>query len=252
MDLVRGGVFSEQGPLRPDLPVPLPPAGGVAAAMRYGLTALREPAFEAAHRRSSWLVLVSVVLVAAGQLVVVGSMRESVTSCGVALAAYTALRTATLMALQRQQYAFEPVWLAERSAALRAANFEVVRCGVGDRTYDLTDPDAVADLLRRPDAETTVLLDITYPPRALERAHRRLGDVDFVPMLRPGMRARARFLDARYEMLPSGSRTYWLLGGPVALTVAQPADPATPRAETGSTGRPDAVRRVDERPRGRT
>jgi hypothetical protein len=215
------------------------------------LTTIRQPTFTAARRQTLWWVSASVGLMVAGQFAVVGALREPVTVCGVVLAAYAAARHATLTAVERHQYAFEPVWLAQRSAGLRAAQLEVVRCVVGGRGYDLTDSAAVADLVSE-DPDTRVTLDLAYRSHALERAHRKLGDLEFRPLLRPGVPARARFPQAHYALRPCGTTTYWSLGEPVVLTVARPADPAARRAGTGSTGRPGATRRAGARPPGRT
>jgi hypothetical protein len=48
--------------------MPLPPLEGVAAAIRRGLTVLREPTFARAHRQTLWLVAVAVALIVAGQV----------------------------------------------------------------------------------------------------------------------------------------------------------------------------------------
>jgi hypothetical protein len=242
------GAYHEFGPPRPDLSVPLPPIGKTAAAVRYGLTALREPTFDAARRRTLRFVGASVVLVVFGQFMVVDRLSEPVTICGVAFAVYAALRTASLTVLERRQYVFSVGWLAEWSATLRTARFEVVRCVVGAHTYDLTDPYAVAELVGLQNTDTTVVLDLTYRPRACERVQRRLADVEFAPALRPGVAAHGVFPRAHYELGPSGRTTYWLLDRPVRLTVARQVDPATQRAGIGNTGQPDAAPPTGERP----
>jgi hypothetical protein len=221
-------------PLRPDLPVPLPPADRWAAAVRFALTLLREPAFDRAHRRTVWLVVVAVVLIVAGQFLFVGWLREPVTTLGVALAAYTALRVAALRVVEHRQRAFAPAWLAARSAELRAGRFEVVRCTVDRRGYDLSDPAAVRDLLERP-GESRVQLDFVHEPATLERVYRKLRDVTVQAAKRAGSPATARFTEARYALRPGGTTSYWQLGTRVVITTAAPAS-SPARAAFGADG----------------
>lgn len=221
-------------PLRPDLPVPLPPADRTASAFRFALTLLREPAFDRANRRTTWLLVVAVVVIVAGQLVFVGWLREPVTTAGVALAAYTALRVAALRVVEHRQRAFEPTWLAARSAELRDGRFEVVRCTVGRRGYDLADPAAVVELLERPE-DSRVELDFVHEPATLERVYRKLRDVTVQAAKRAGSPATARFTEARYALRPDGATSYWQLGTRVVITAAAPAgSPA--RAASGADG----------------
>ena len=245
---MTGVVASEPGALRSDLAVPLPPAGRVLGAVRHALTVLREPAFAQANRRTTWLAAGCLLVIAAGQFAVVGWLREPVTIVGVSVATYTALRVASLSVLQRQQRRFESAWLSERSAALRAGHFEIVRFAVDGRVVDLTDPDVVAELLRGQDSAARVAMDVASLPGAFERVSRAGGDVLFHTVLRPTAQPRARFPQARYGLRPSGTTTYWTLGQPVVVIVAPPADPAARRAGTGSTDRPGAAVPVDGRP----
>src|SRR6266540_592076 len=134
-------------PLRPDLPVPLLPTSAVGAAVRYGLTLLRAPAFGRARQQTMWWATAAVLLVVAGLLRIAPDIREIATIVGVTLALYAALRTIALRILERRQLVFESGWLAERSAELRARTFKVVRCTVNGHAYDLTDPNAVRELL---------------------------------------------------------------------------------------------------------
>ncbi|MEV7554764.1 hypothetical protein AB0N89_34550 [Amycolatopsis sp. NPDC089917] len=239
--MVTSGAPFEPGLLRPDLPIPLPPPSWGSVAVSRGLTMLREPAFARAHRVTLWLVTAAVALVALGQFVVVGAFRESFTVGGVVLAVYTAFRAMVLVAGERRQYAFEPVWLAERSELLREGVFEVMRLTVDGRIRDLTNPGDVRELLRRSDDDARVRLDFVYPVAGWERVYRRLGDLEFRPALRPGASAQVRFPQARYGLQPSGRRTYWLLGTPVVISVAAQAGHGAARAGTGSTDRPGAA-----------
>ncbi|MGW4127314.1 hypothetical protein [Amycolatopsis japonica] len=238
--MVTGGAPFEPDLLRPDLPVPLPPPSWGSVALSRGLTMLREPAFARARRVTLWLATAAVALVALGQFVVAGAFREAFTVGGVVLAVYTTLRAMVLVADERRQYAFEPVWLAERSESLRDGVFEVMRLAVDKQVCDLTNPDDVREL-RRFDEDARVRLDFVYPVACWERVYRRLGDLEFQHSLRPGAAAQVRFPQARYGLQPSGRRTYWLLGAPVVISVAAPAGHGAARAGTGSTDRPGAA-----------
>ncbi|MGH3759374.1 hypothetical protein [Actinophytocola sp.] len=240
----------DPSPLRPDLPVPLAPAGRLAAAVRFGLTLLREPVFDRAHRRTPRLLVLAVLLVLAGQVLSVGWLREPVTTLGVALAVYTALRVAALRVVEHRQREFEPTWLETQSAHLRHSRFEVVRFTVDGHGFDLTDPDAVRDLLDRTDGDAPVVIDFCHEPAALERVFRHLRDVTVLPTSRPGSPARVRFAAARYAPRPAGRTTYWQLGTPLVVTTARPAGPVARRAGTGSTGRVGAAPRAGARPPG--
>jgi hypothetical protein len=249
VDGVSDNARPAAGWLRPGLAVPLPSAGPVAAVAWHALTGLREPAFAHARRRTLWLVAISVTLVV-GQFALAGVVRDVAIVGGAALGTYAALRTAALTVLQRWQDRFEAGWLTGQSAALREAQFEVMRFAVGSRTYDLTDPGAVGELLRLDDDSARVMLEVKYSSLASERVYRRLCDAEFRPVLRHGAQSQALFPQARYGVQPSGTMTYWFLGAPVVISVAGPADPGAPRAGTGSKGRPGAALRVDERLQG--
>jgi hypothetical protein len=240
----------EPSPLRPDLPVPLPPAGRAAAALRFVLTTLREPAFDRAHHRTLRLVALALLLLVAGQVLLVGWLREPVTTVSVALMAYSALRTAALRVVEHRQRAFERTWLASLSARLRETRFEIVRCTVDGRAYDLTDPEAVRELRERWADDLPVRIDFVHEPATLERVHGRLRDVDVHPTMRPGSPARVRFADARYAVRPPGRTSYWQLGATMVVTTAGPTGPAARRAGTGSTGRVGAAPRAGARPPG--
>lgn len=238
--------------LRPDLPVPLRPAGTAGAALRYGLALPRTPSFARAHRQTAWCVAAALVLLVAGQSVVAPDVRDAVTVAAVALVVYATLRSVALRVLELRQHGFESDWLTERSAELRTGSFEVVRCSVDDRVYDLTDPRAVRDVLDAAGAGSRVEVDFLSSSSKLEQVHRRMDEVTVKPVLRPGAVARVRFTGARYGVEPSGERTYWRLGTPLTLTTSAPADPVAARAGTGSRARPGAARRAGGRRRGTT
>jgi hypothetical protein len=238
--------------LRADLPVPLRPAGMAGAVLRHGLALPRTPAFGRAHRQTAWCVAVALVLLVAGQSVVALDVRDAVTVAGVTLVVYATLRSVALRVIERRQHDFESDWLTERSAELRTGNFEVVRCSVDGRVYDLTDPEEVRDALDAAGARSRVEVDFLSSSSRLEQVLRRMDEVTVRQVLRPGTAARVRFTGARYGVEPSGERTYWQLGKPLTLTTSAPADPVAARAGTGSRARPGAARPAGGRRRGTT
>jgi hypothetical protein len=220
--------------------------------LRFGLALPRTPAFARAHRLTVWLVAAALVLLVAAQSVVVLDGRDLVTWAGVALVVHATLRSVALRVLERRQYDFEAPWLTERSAELRAGTFEVVRCSVDDRVYDLTDPGSVRSVLNTADADSRVEVDFLSSSSSLEQVCRHMGEVTVRQVLRPGARARVRFPGARYGVDPSGQRTYWQLGSRLTLTTSAPAGPVAARAGTGSKARPGAAPRAGARRPGTT
>ncbi len=246
---MAAGSSGEAGPLRPDLAIPL--VGSPLPALR-SLFTVREPAFDRARRQTGWLVVAAAGLLLVGQVAVVDWLHGPVTSFGVALGVYAAARGVALTVLERRQREFAPAWLADRSASLRVSDFEIVRLTANDHAYDLTDAESTAELLRRADGDTRLVLDFAYPPANLGRAHLRMRDVRFQVVLRPGSPAKVRFPNARYGLDPTGRRTFWLLGAPAVVTAAAPTGPAAAHGGTGSTDRPRATRRAGARRPGTT
>jgi hypothetical protein len=210
-------------PARPDLRVPLPPASGPVAALRFGLTGLRVPDFRRARRRTvRWAVPVLPALLLGRPGLVIAA----------ALTLYVLLRIAALGWTERAQEQFVPEWLAQRSEALRRRSFEVVRCSVqvdrGARPVDLTSPAEVRRLLRLRDTEdcaAVVTLEFLYVPwpgarPAVEHVRRPLTDLGVAAVLDAWTPARVGFPAARYLPTPDGLRTSWLLTGPIQVTVA--------------------------------
>lgn len=231
--------------LRPDLAIPL-----VESPLKipHGLFWMREPAFAPARRNNAWIVAVAAVILVAGQVAVVDPLRGPVTSLGVGLAAYAAVRVTSLMVLERRQRKFAHRWLADRSVSLRAGEFEILRLTADGHVYDLTDAESTAELLHLADGNTRLVLDFAYPPANLERDHRRMQEVRIHRALPPRSPAKVRFPNARYRLDPTGRRTFWLLGVPAEVTVAAPADPVAARGGTGNTARLGAGHPAGARP----
>ncbi|SDD35741.1 hypothetical protein [Actinokineospora iranica] len=241
---MAGETWSDWETPRPDLAVPLAARPTV---LSRAMAAPREPDFTMARHQTLVIALSSGALMLAAQTLVVDSARAPVIAAAVVLVLYALAREVYLLALERRQRAFEPDWLARRSETLRDSEFEVVRCVVGDRVYDLSDGEQAARLLASADADTRVEIDFTYPPAAIERASSRFGDIRFRP-IRAEAPPRARFPDARYGLQASGRKTFWRLGASVVVTIAAPAGRAATRAGTGRSARPGAARPVGGRP----
>jgi len=231
--------------LRPDLPLPLPPASRFGSVLRHTLAGLREPRFADAYRALRWGVLAIAVLVA-GRFAIIGWLRPWIDVVAAMLACGLLVRVIALSVVQRRQHAFEQRWLDVQSDVLRTTSFEVVRFGVrpslgsapGD--YDLTRPADVRELLAR-QAEQRPLaarVDFAYSPTAIETVHLDLSDVTLMPS-DGARRSRVRFPDARYHGQPAMDRagwrrpsrtTFWVLGRATAST-ATPGDvTSAPRA----------------------
>lgn len=235
------------GELRPDLPVPLRPAGMVGAMLRYVLALPHTPAFARAHRQTSGSVAAALLLLVVGQMGFALDVRDTATVAGVMLVVYTTLRSVALRVLEHGQHAFELIWLAERSATLRAGSFEVIRCTVDGRTYDLTEPESVQDVFGTARADSRVEVDFLSSVGKMEQAFRHMGEVTIRRVLRPGAPARVRFAEARYGVDPGGEQTYWQLGSQLTLTTSAPADPVTGRDGTGSRARSGGAPQADAR-----
>jgi hypothetical protein len=211
--------------LRPDLPVPLPPASRLGSV----LAGLREPRFADAYRAVRWDVLVIATLVA-GRFALIGWLRPWIAVIAAVLAFGLLVRVIALHLLQRKQHTFEQQWLAVQSDVLRTTSFEVVRFGVRpDHDYDLTRPADVQNLLARQaeDRSVPVRIDFAYSPTEIETVHLALDEVTLVPA-DGARRPRVRFPDARYHGQPAMDRagwrrpsrtTFWVLGRAAASAV---------------------------------
>jgi hypothetical protein len=231
---------------RPDLPVPLYLQRGFPLLMRRHLLGLRGPSFAGAYRVT--LAAASAgFAVAAASLLVSPPWQEVVVYCSALIGLYVIARALALVALERRQHAFEREWMAAQSEVLRGHAFEVLRFTVQDlvdedqgvrRTYDLTRPADVRDLLRRQARErnsrrwSRATVELTYlsgdGTLAVAEVHRGLPELTFLEGWAGPGRAWIRFPEARYLGHPGdgrrpAQRTHWALSGPVVIAVSEPA-----------------------------
>lgn len=261
-------VTYEPGVTRPDLPIPLAPLPGAAQLARRHLLWLRSPDFVGAYRVTVAIAATGLALAAAG-LLVPGPAQGPVIGCSSFIAICVIGRALALMVLEQRQRSFEHQWMAAQSDALRRNAFAVLRFtvqGLADedhsqRTYSLTGPADVRDLLRRRDDErrlawlSRVKLEFTYlagdGTTGLAEVRRYLTALTFLEGWASQGRAWIRFPEARYLVRPASGRhpaqrASWQLSGPVMIAVCDPAqDGATgsatvPAGPTESSGRDSA------------
>lgn len=230
---------------RPDLPIPLSPLGGFSKLVRNYLIGLRRPRFVNAHEVtiiwagvSCAIALVSIFFSSPWQQVAV--------TCSAVLGLYVVGRVFALAAFERRQRAFEPEWMVAQSEVLRAHEFDVLRFTVqdpsrvfgGQRTYDLTRPADVGDLLSRQEREreshssSQARVEFVYLAASgqtvVTDAKRDLPELVFLPGFARLGHAWVRFPEASY-LAPGGQRgrsagrTYWALTGEVLIAVGNPA-----------------------------
>jgi len=250
---------------RPSLPIPLFPLRWAPLFIRSHLVGLRGQSFATAYRRTLAAAAAGIV-VAAAAFLTPPPWQDVVVGCSALIGIYVTVRVLALAVFERRQHTFAREWIAAQSNVLREHQFEVLRftveglTGEGQgvrRTYDLTRPVDVRDLLRRQDRERTtgrlsrVSTEFTYltgdGALAVAEVHRALPEFTFlVGWAGPG-RAWVRFPEARYVGRPRrdrhpAQRTQWALSGSVLLRVADsahsesggPAPP--PSAPTESSG----------------
>lgn len=250
---------------RPDLRIPLMPVSGPARAARRYFLGLRDAGFAGARRGV-------VAWAAAGCVFAVASIpapspwQRVVGACSAAVGLYAIAKAQGLVVAARRQQVFEREWLAAQSERLRAHDFGVLRLTLtslaedgGDprRTYDLTSPADIRDLLRLRDEDETrarpvFLASVEFAflgddgVYSVADVHRDLREILFLPGQAGEGQAWIRFPEARYLPRPTPAGrparlTFWSLSGPVVLSVsdapqAGPAQPAPPEAPTGSSG----------------
>ncbi|MCK2212321.1 hypothetical protein MF672_000690 [Actinomadura sp. ATCC 31491] len=245
--------------VRPELPVPLAPAGGLAEFAGRWLSGLRGPAFSRARRANAAWAAVAAALGLAGTLLP-GPWRVALVGCATTLALVLLVRAVALVAFERRQRDFEPRWLDAQSELLRRHTFEVVRFRLhepdGRRTYDLDDPRDVDELLARQERERSsggagsrAGVQFLYRAGGTEGGIEGVAEVvrDLAELrLLPGRAGRGwawiRFPEARYLRRPGArpaQRVYWTLSGPAEVAVAgSPAGAGSGAAAVpGSTGR---------------
>lgn len=220
---------------RPDLSIPLYPMQGLSRFTRRSIFLIpNEEGFLPAHRLSVAAVAGTVAL-AAASLVLSPPGQQALANCAAILGLYTAARMVALAAFERQQHAFESEWLASATEALRGHAFEILRCTVRGRYYDLARPADVRDLRRHASDERTAVA-FTYLAAdnsvAVGEVHRDLRDLEFLHGRTGPGRAFVRFPQARYLPRPlprlrPARRTSWALDGPVLIALSADSAPAS-------------------------
>lgn len=254
--------------VRPDLRVPLVPLPGSAGIARHYLLGLRGMNFANARRVAiAWAVTGCVL--AALSIALPPTWQRDVAAASALAGLFAIGRVLALTITERRQRAFEQDWISARTQALRAHSFDVLRFTVTDlanrgqgtqRTYDLTSPGAVRELLGLRDQEEArsrpVLLatvEFAYlgdsGVLSVAEAHRDLRELVFLPAQAGSGRASVRFPEARYLPRPTRSgepaqTTNWALTGPVALAVSgqSQAEGAGAPEVPAETSRPDPAR----------
>ena len=230
--------------VRPDLRIPLVPLAGSAGVARHYLLGLRNVNFANARRIAIVWAVIGCVLATLG-ITLPSPWRHGVVAGSALVGLYAIGRMLALTVAERRQRAFEQDWIAARTETLRAHAFDVLRFSVTNlvdrgqgawRTYDLTSPAVVRELLSlrdqdrlrsRPIFQETVEFAYAGDGGVLSVAdvHRDLRELVFLPgQARPGQ-ASARFPEARYLPRPTlggqpAQATNWVLSGAVILTVS--------------------------------
>lgn len=249
--------------VRPDLRIPLVPLAGSAGAVRRYLLGLRNVNFVNARRVAVIWAAIGCAL-AALSVTLPSPWRGGGAASSAAVGLYAIGRMLALAVAERRQRAFEQDWIAKRTQTLRAHAFDVLRFSVTNladrgqdtwRTYDLTSPAAVRELLSLrgqdqvrplPSFQTTVEFAYVGDGGVLSVAdvHRDLRELVLLPgQARPGQ-ASVRFPEARYLPRPTNSgepaqATNWALSGAVVLAVSDEAyaeGAAAPEVPADTTG----------------
>ncbi|HEX4814158.1 MAG TPA: hypothetical protein VFV66_15550 [Nonomuraea sp.] len=236
--------------VRPELPVPLAPADGVAEVVRRRLLGLHGPRFGRAQQASVGWATVTAALGLIG-LLLPDPWRAPVVACAVMLALYLLVRAVALVLFERWQREFEPRWLNAQSEVLRRHAFEVIRFRVhesdGHRTYDLTRPGDVDDLLVRQRRERSsgqasrAGVEFVYREgggESLAEVVRDLPELHFLPGRAGRSWAWIRFPEASYLRRPGerpAQRIYWALSGPAEVAVADPSSGPSSGGISGSS-----------------
>jgi hypothetical protein len=243
---------------RADLSIPLFPIRNFARFAQHRLLGLSGPCFANAHRITFVWAAAGCTLAAVG-FPLPSPWQRPVVGCSALVGLYISVRVVCLAAFERRQHTFELEWLAARSEVLRSHFFEILRLTVQSlaqedeaprRTYDLTRPADVGELIRLRAAErgrkrqaSQVTIEFRYlagdSTQALGEVHRELPELSIVAGT-PGSRyAWIRFPEARYVPRPArggypAQQTDWELSGRVVITVGE-------ASYGGPTGAADAA-----------
>jgi hypothetical protein len=183
-------------------------------------------------------------LLAALSVTLAEPWRRGVAVGSALVSLYAVGRMLALTVTERRQRAFEREWLTARTETLRGHAFDLLRFSATDladggqggrRTYDLTSPDVVRELLglrdqdlARPRPTRQATVEFAYVGAdgvpSVADVHRDLRELVCLPgQASPGQES-VRFPEARYLPRPTVGRqparaTNWLLSGPVILAI---------------------------------
>lgn len=233
--------------IRPDLRIPLAPLSGSAGVARRYLLILKDVGFGWVRRITVVWAAVGCVLAAVGVLLP-SPWQRAVAACSALVGLYAVTRALALVVVERRQYAFERVWIAEQTEMLRIHPFDVLRFTIEDlarddqgtrHTYDLTSPAGIRDLFSLQDqdrvgARPAFLATVEFAylgddgVLSIASVHRDLRELVFLPGRAGSEQAWIRFPQARYLPRSTSSGhparlTYWVLSGPALLAVTDAA-----------------------------
>jgi hypothetical protein len=229
--------------LRSGLPIPQYPVRGLPALVRRHLLGRGGTAFARAYRITVACAAAECVLAVAGLALPPPWQRAAIIGSAV-LGLYVILRALALAVFERRQRTFEREWIAAQTEVLQRHAFDIVRFTVRDissvpylpRSYDLTRPADVRDLLQRQEREragqhwSQATVEFSYRADrgtlAMAEVQRDLAELRFLRGQAAVGRASVRFPQAYYVgRLGQGpaERTYWTLSGDVMIAVSEPA-----------------------------
>lgn len=229
--------------LRSGLPIPQYPVRGISALLRRHLLGRHGTAFTRAYRTTIASAAAECVLAVTSLTLPPPWQRAAVIGSAV-LGLYVILRALALAVFEKRQRMFEREWISTQTEVLRRHAFDVVRFTVQDissvpylrRSYDLTRPADLRDLLERQEREragqhwSQATAEFSYladrGTLAIGEAKRELAELTFLRGQASAGRASIRFPQAYYVgRLGQGpaQRTYWTLSGDVMIAVSEPA-----------------------------
>jgi hypothetical protein len=236
---------------RPDLPVPLSPLHRFPLLVRRYLLGLHFPNFTSAYR-VTLATAMAAAAVAAASLLLPWRWQAAVVDCSALIGLYAIARALALAVFERRQREFERDWMAAQSEVLRGHVFEVLRFTVqtftnngqdARRTYDLTRPAEIRDLLQRQSRErasrrmSRATVEFTYligdGNLAVAEVHRELRELTFLNGRAGPGRVWIQFPEARYLPRPGpgghpAQWTRWALSGPAMIAVSESAYSGAP------------------------
>lgn len=213
---------------RPDLSIPLYPVRGLSHLARRRLFFIPNESGFLPDYRVCLAAAIGTIALAAASLGLPGRWQQAVANCAALLGLYTAARIVARVTFERRQHAFETEWLAAATEVLRGHAFELLRCTVRGRHYDLARPADVRALRSHASDERTAVA-FTYVAAenniVVAEVHRDMRELMFLHGWASPGRTFVRFPQARYLARPQprlrpARRTSWALDGPVLIALS--------------------------------